>query len=223
MRRFTTYRMILIGALVVFTASIAKAGIARRTSGHGGYMPTSKIEFRLGFVDRDDWQMESLPGDVTTHHDFDDFTFSFGYHHWVDPNLAFTATASVLAAETTDRWFYDDYYEDEYAVVGLFFGIRHYFTVSDSRTPIRPYIGAAIGPVIGVTSHRWYDYWEHEESYSETVLGGQFGGGVDLFMGPHFVMNFNAGYNAMTDFDRPLRGRDDFGGFEFGLGFGVAF
>lgn len=218
---------IVIGLLVFAVASSAGAGIVKRHNGYyNGYYngyPRSKVEFSVGFVSREDIVFAPLPEDVTSHFDLGDMTLSFGYQYQADPNLAVTARVSVLAAESIERPWFINAYKDDFAVVGIFFGLRHYFTMTDPRMPIRPYVGASVGPVIGTRTHQWFDRWLHEDTYTETTIGGQFGGGFDFYIGPHVALNINAGYNAIADFERQFQERYNYSGFEFQVGAGVAF
>ena len=232
-------KWLLATGLVLMLASVGQAEIIRSRKSCNTYHGRSMVEFRIGYRDTDNDNRSSLelwPGQRSSHNDLDDFTFSLGFQNWVDDNTALTIRASLLSLESKERisyydGYYDGYYDayyDEYreghAVTEVLFGFRQYFPVSSPQVPLRPYVGAEIGPVFGTV---WREYEEPYHTYTETetevVLGGHIGGGVDFFMGPNLALNVHVGYNAIADFDRPVGGRTDYSGAEFGVGMGIAF
>ena len=220
------FRWLLATGLVLMLASTGQTEIIRKRSGNDAYRGRSMVEFRIGYrdTDNDKSSFEWWPGERTSHNDLDDFTFSLGFQSWVDDNTALTLRGSLLSLESKERISYYDEYREGHAVSEVLFGFRQYFPVSSPDMPLRPYVGAEIGPVFGTV---WREYDEPYHTYSETetevVLGGHIGGGVDFFVGPNLALNVHLGYNAIADFDTPVGGRTEYSGAEFGVGMGIAF
>jgi hypothetical protein len=55
------------------------------------------------------------------------------------------------------------------------------------------------------------------------AFAGQLGGGVDIQLGRHFMLDTKAVYNLASDFREPLGGRKNYSGFEFSVGLNFLF
>ena len=197
------------------------------TSSAGSLAGRTRIELGAG--------MRSHSHHVTTHVGWDgvDLTTSTGtigrlsLSHWQDNNLAYVLAYTVHDLETgtwVDYW--GETGEETSVVHSLMFGLRYYLPQSRTRSPMRPYFSAGVGPFIGTSHYRETDICccdVYSEVENMTAFAARLGGGVDFQMSHRFMLGFNAGYNFVNDFPRPINGRANFSGSEFGISFSYLF
>ena len=146
-----------------------------------------------------------------------DAWFSFGYSHWLSDTLAVTLAAAALdgQAEVTSGYGWETTNCD--GVGSLLLGVRQYFGGTET---LRPFLGGSLGPYVGgtaATRDRIGDEgWT--ESRSVAAFGGYVGAGVDLRVGRSCMLSVGGGYRFMSDFSSPVGGRDNFSGWDGGLG-----
>jgi hypothetical protein len=72
---------------------------------------------------------------------------------------------------------------------------------------VKPFIGAAVGPVISalnkVTFASPYEQQVFPETHA-TTIGGRIGGGFDIHLAQSFSVGIGVDYNAMKVFSRPV-------------------
>ena len=99
-------------------------------------------------------------------------------------------------------------------------GARLYLPDLGSSSNVKPYLTGSVGPYIGsgkeVGTH---------STKSVTVVspGAHVGAGLDVQLHRSFIPGLRGGYHFMSDFSRPLAGRDNYSGFELGLEFSWLF
>ena len=76
---------------------------------------------------------------------------------------------------------------------------------------------------MGTTSRETVGTQVVVETGVETAFGGRLGGGTDVLLGRHFMVNASAGYNLVSDFSEPVGGRDNYSGFEMRVGVSWSF
>jgi Caspase domain len=81
---------------------------------------------------------------------------------------------------------------------------------------VKPYLSVGLVPVTSADSSS-YRPGRH------STLGLSFGGGVDLHLGPSFVLGLNAAYNAVPGFNEPVDLHDNFKGIEVSVSLGLLF
>ena len=105
-------------------------------------------------------------------------------------------------------------------VVAALFGARLYLPDLGSSSNIKPYVTGSVGPYIGsgkeVGTHT-------TKSVTVVSPGAHAGAGLDLQLHRSFMLGIRGGYNFMSDFSRPLAGRDNYSGFELGMEFSWLF
>jgi len=93
-----------------------------------------------------------------------------------------------------------------------------------ARSPVKPYLTAGIGPVIGTGSGvRAGPGGTAVGTGTRATIGGQVGGGVDVLLSQSFSLGGGLGYNWMLAFADPIGERDNYSGVEAHLTFGWLF
>jgi hypothetical protein len=183
----------------------------------------SMVEIRFGMRGEDDNGDDFWRTGVKNSSGTDNFIFSIGVGRWVQENLAVTAMMSVLEAETVHHVGDFGVTNESIGVVSLYMGMRYYFHDSHPAVPVYPYFSVAMGPVIGGSDLNDVDGRILNESTTLAAFGAYFGGGLDIAFSRRLMLGMNAGYNAMTDFSRPVGHRSNYSGPEFGISLGILF
>ncbi len=201
--------MTLAAVMILAVATLADAGSLRGKT---------RLELGVGFSLEDDRHDFYFDGqDIWERNtDMDGAVVSIGISHWVQSNVALTASWSLLDMKEevwhdVDNW----RIEDREFVHSVLFGVRSYFPQRERHPVWRPYLAASIGSYIGTWAYEEKSPCEceyYEENRSMHKFGGRLGGGVDIQLGRSFMMGVDAGYNFMSDFDRPILSKDNYGG-----------
>jgi hypothetical protein len=145
-------------------------------------------------------------------------SFGLGFSHWLEDDLAVTLAVAAQSGERELVW---DAEREEFiqsgGLVSLLLGLRKYVW----GTPkVRPYLAAAVGPYFGGSSVTAGETSGRAptESRARVTLGGLVGGGVALRLGRSWMVDLGGGYTLTSDFSRPVSGRDNYNGFEVGIG-----
>ncbi len=220
MKRVLTYSLALAVMSVALSANIAEAVSMRKRASYS-LQNRSQIEVRFGVRD-DTHEDDGFHSDLlASRSGLGDAFVTFGYNYFVDERTAINLSLKVLAAETIDYLDFAGGYSEEYSVVPIFVGMRHYLTSPGQRSPVRPYVAFGAGPVFASQRFSFLNLYDDTDTY--TAVGAHFGGGIDMIAGRHFMLGINAGYNLMSDFDTTLGDKDNYSGAEFGVGFGFLF
>ncbi|MEW5796278.1 MAG: hypothetical protein AB1772_07930 [Candidatus Zixiibacteriota bacterium] len=144
-----------------------------------------------------------------------------GLSYWSTEELAFAVDYTLHDVEVDNRIDSYGYSYDHASIVhSLMFGMRLYWPQSRPYAAMRPYFSAGAGPFFG-TSQYWFDDECDCDRYGfashMVVAGARLGGGIDFLMGRNFMFGFNGGYNFVEDFSRPIGGRYDYSGSDFGM------
>jgi outer membrane protein W len=126
--------------------------------------------------------------------------------------------------------------DDHYGLLGdadhvsmistLSMGARYYVPPLASRSAVKPYVSAGLGPSIGFDIESRDDGWRdhhHDSVRSETVFGGQVGAGVDIQASSWVVLGSDVTYHFVSKFSEPFGGRKDASGFTFSFQIGATF
>lgn len=215
--------IVTLTALAVVVFSVDAAAIRKERS-RFSLKNRSQIEVRFGVFENANHDDEYYYDGIITGYSNDDLMVSIGYNYWTNENTAISLTVKVLGSEFDDGADYTDAYKTRFAVVPIFLGVRIYPGRPGVRSPIRPYLTAAGGPVFAhetVTLVGGYNIIGVRRT--ETAAGAHLGAGIDFMAGRHFMLGINAGYNLISDFEDPIDGHVNYSGGEFGVGFGFLF
>jgi len=179
-----------------------------------------RLEFRAGYWDSG--RVQSAPHVVSTADmtRVEDVLGTFSYAYWVHDQLATDVTLRGLVAEATSIESIMGTSESAVVITSAMFGIRLY-PISSALTPLRPYVTTAIGPYIGIESHKETVGLTTEHVKTLGIFGGYFGGGLDVQIGRHLMAGVHVGYNLMADFPETLGLERNYSGLEVSAGFSV--
>ena len=139
---------------------------------------------------------------------------SLSYNQYIRSQLGIEIEAAVLNADS----FVQPGRTHENSITPLLFGITLAPEVFAFTRNLRPFFAAGVGPYIHTVS----DVSTTGVSTStETVAGARFGLGLNWYAARHFLMNVEAKYHAVGDFDHPDAATEKVSGWgvSFGLGF----
>jgi hypothetical protein len=103
--------------------------------------------------------------------------------------------------------------------VPLLFGISYYPVALRMGKAGRPYVGVSGGAYTGILSRT--GGVPAVENITESVVGGRFVLGVDIFLGSWFRIGPLIGYHLVGEFKEVVEEKTDFSGAEFALVLGV--
>ena len=119
-------------------------------------------------------------------------------------------------------------YERVATLASFTVGARYYLPPMASRSPVKPYVSAGIGPTLALDvqdrSHRerWHDGpWHGDDVRTMTAFGGYAGVGVDLQAASWLVMGADVAYHVTSHFSEPLAGHKNGTGLTFAFQLGV--
>jgi hypothetical protein len=142
------------------------------------------------------------------------------YSYWMQENLSFTIGAGLLAGEASSSVGLQGIVQRSSIVIPLLIGLKYNFLNHVPDDVVRPFLSAAVGPYIGMEAKSTV---LSQEAFTETAIGGHIGAGADFFLGRHFKLGVNMGYNLISDFGNPVGARKNYSGAEFSLGPGYIF
>jgi hypothetical protein len=136
--------------------------------------------------------------------------FGLAFSHWIREDFALDVQLVAMDMDvTTIDGVHSDATEARGAL-GLLFGVRYYFPPATFGGTFRPYAAAAIGPF-----SEYYVYTSDnrtEARNSNTLVGGQLGGGIDFQITRLFSLGLRLGVTLRD-------GHDPSFGTTFGVGF----
>jgi len=138
---------------------------------------------------------------------------SLSYNQYIRRQLGIEIEAAVLNADS----FVQPGRTHTNSITPLLFGITLAPEVFAITRNLRPFFAAGVGPYI----HTVNDVSSTGVSSStETVAGARFGVGLNWYAARHFLMNVEAKYHAVGDFDHPDAATEKVSGWGVSLGFG---
>jgi hypothetical protein len=204
-----TALLLLSGCILV----LAGRGISQ-TSAPGG-RPSLKerhtISLILGVKTNTNLSATVSAGKVNLESGFVGFV---GYGYWFEEDWQLGLAAGVLGTRsdiaygTVSAW----------SIVPVLFGVNYYPTALTMGKLGRPYIGASGGPYIGTAS--WVGGVSGTGTTVETVPGGRFVLGVDLFFGGWFRIGPAVAYHVVGKF-KEITPEHNFSGTELSLTLGA--
>jgi len=213
MRPGTT--ILALGALLAGTATLASA--QRLEHRH-------LVALQLGVWNQvNDVRTDIGIGGISTSVGNSGFLGAIEYGYGLSEGLALRVTAGGMAADVQTAIDGSGVFSETAAVAQLMVGMRYYFPHATYGEPVRPYVGAGLGTLIGSQVSSRVGPTVTSRVGTEVAMGGELGAGVDILLGRHFVTSVGGAYVLMTNFDQPIGGSDNYSGPQLRLGFGYLF
>jgi hypothetical protein len=180
-----------------------------------------RIELKLGFGARTNSGTNTDSQGVQTDTEASGMLGSVGYHKWIREELAVGVSVGLLAVDAGTTVGAGGVETSTSLVLPLFLGARYYLPRSTLGGKYRPYLSAEGGPLLGFDSATEVGDVVQSGTSSSATIGSRFGGGLDVQVADHFMIDLFAAYGLMADFGSAIGGQKNHSGWEFGLGLGV--
>lgn len=181
----------------------------------------SRIELKLGFGARANSGTTTDLQGVQTDTEASGLLGSIGYNKWIREELAVTVSVGLLAVDVGTSVGAGGVETSTSLVIPAFLGVRYYVPRSTLGGKYRPYLSAEGGPLLGFDADTEVGDVVQSGSSSSATIGSRFGGGLDIQVSEHFMLDLFAGYSLMADFGKAIGGQKNHSGWEIGLGLGV--
>ncbi len=209
-------RVFMFGvALLAWAATVHADPLERR----------SRVELRVGFWNLGRDRVVTRVGPMGTEMTAGNGNIVGGlaYGYWVKEDLSVQISFSVVGAEWRSSVSSMNVSQYTAAVLPILFGVRYYLPKSTLKKAARPYLTAGAGPYIGGETGSEVSGRVVQSTRTTGSFGGHVGGGLDVQVSRHFMLGVDAGYNFMKDFSEPVGGRENYNGFELGVGISFLF
>lgn len=211
----STFKGSIIVAVILFCVGSTASAQPRSMRGK------SCVELHLGLWNEMRSANEVSLGGATSEAKSRGFLGGISYSYWMRERLAISLSAGILAAEaTSSQPFLWTPEQRSSSVVHILVGMKYHLLEPEPDESVRPYVAAAIGPVIGSESENAV---LSQAAHSENAVGLRLGAGIDFLVGSWLKFGVNAGYNVMSDFRTPIGARSNYNGPDFSLGIGFLF
>ena len=171
----------------------------------------TNIMFGIGLTGSRD--AAARPGQATTHTTGE--VGSFGFNHWVRPEIAVQITASVLNADATA----DVGRAHTNAIAPILFGVSYSPRALALTPSIRPFVSGAVGPYFHTVSDASPG---KASTTTESVAGARLAVGTNWFVAKHFMLSVEGDYNAVGRFSEQDAVTASPSGFGMLFGFGFS-
>jgi opacity protein-like surface antigen len=139
---------------------------------------------------------------------------SLSYNQYIRRTVGIEIEGAVLNADS----FVQPGRTHTNSITSLLFGVTFAPASLAITRNLRPFFAAGVGPYIHTTTDLTTS---GVTTSSETVAGARFGAGINWYAARHFLMNVEAKYHAVGDFDHPDAVTDRASGWGVALGLGV--
>jgi len=181
----------------------------------------NQIDLRLGV-----WQAANhgvaTSGASIVSESVDNLFGGIGYIRYIREDLAATFSFDAVSVEAGDGIGPNGIFSGFVGGLAMPIGVRWNPLRGNLREqPFKPFITAAIGPVIGNASGSFVGGRTISSGVtSKVTVGGLVGGGLDIHLARSFSLGITAGYNWTANFSEPLWGHDNFNGPSAAFGIG---
>jgi hypothetical protein len=149
----------------------------------------------------------------------------FAYTRFVRENLAATVAVDGVGVSSDAKTSANPAFTGTAAALAIPVGIRWNPLRGDHTTQaLKPFVAAAIGPVVRLANRSLVlGGAVSAESTARTTVGGQLGGGIDVFAGRSFSLGTSVTYNVMSNFPERVGVWRNFNGVQAAFGVGWVF
>jgi hypothetical protein len=148
----------------------------------------------------------------------------FQYTRYVTEHLGVTIGVGGMGGRTVASATNVGLYTSAFSVASVPIGVQWNPLRRNPSSPIKPFIAATAGPVIGSSAGSFVAPITAgalptvvSPAATEVTAGGHVGGGIDFHVSRPFAIGIVGGYNWMAPFSRPIAGRDNYSGGEFAI------
>lgn len=203
---------------IVFLCVLGASLLAVSLSQAAELCRSTRVDFKVGFMDRAQANTTISPvGVVTNSYESSGGLASMGLGVKIRDGFWGDFSIGVRGLEVSSEVRNLTTFNHAVALMPFMVGFRAY-PLYREETGFQPYLFAAGGPIIGAEASERVGYVTVVESHSETTMGANVGGGVDLLLTNWFAFEFSGGYTFMNDFAKPLGGETNFNGWDASLG-----
>ncbi len=208
---------------VITAAILLVAGNSLAQDGSASNSWRGKHHIQLGVGLLSDYGVESEVsfGSVSNVVGGEGFFGSVAYDYWIDHNLAIGVSVGLIGSEVSTSVSGARVSVETASVVPLMFGIKYQPWRISGSNAVRPFVFASAGPFVGSGTRTRAGVIIGNETFTETVLGSNFGLGADVVLSRLFVLGVRAGYYLVSDFDSPIGSQKNYSSPEFTLSFGI--
>jgi len=148
----------------------------------------------------------------------------FQYTRYVREDLGVTMAVGGMGGRVVASTSTAGLYATSFSIASFPIGVQWNPLARNPSSPIKPFLAATVGPVIGSSAGLvMAPGTVISPAATEVTAGGHVGGGIDFHLGRPFAIGIVGGYNWMAPFSRPIAGRDNYSGGEFGVSIGFLF
>jgi len=180
----------------------------------------NRLDLRFGMFDVSDGGGTVVVAGSTTVN----FLCGLQYTRYLSENVATTLGADALTATSGSSVSASGVSAGDSGVGAIYLGLRWNPIGHPRDQPVKPYLEASLGPVIGVSSGTTLSpRGSYAGDVVEITVGGLVGAGLDFHLSRDFSLGLSGGYHWMNDFSQPIGPRDNYSGFELALRVGWVF
>jgi hypothetical protein len=159
---------------------------------------------------------------INTHVESWDILFGLAYYRWLREDLALGLNLTVLGGEASTGTGIA-VSTRALSLVSLMINARKYLPASTLQSELRPYLLFGVGTYIGSIAQTMVGSQISTEVGTMGAIAGQIGGGIDMQLSRHFMLDTRLAYNLVSDFEEPFAGRKNYSGLEFNVGLSLLF
>lgn len=134
------------------------------------------------------------------------------FAHWIEEDLAVKFSVGLLRSSADVKVDLFTTTEQVSSVIPILLGMNYYIPNPNETSSFRPFITASMGMYIG---NETKNSILTQDVRTEAAMGGRVGAGMEFILGSHFILGANLGYNIMSDFNKPVAGKDNYNGADF--------
>lgn len=202
-----------LAALMVFAVVLPESLSAQRLE------KRHQLELRIGgWTQTTDARTAVGPAGVTTTVGSNGVLGGVAYGHWLQENLAFRITATIMSASLEVQVSGVGIATQFAGVMPVMFGMRYYLPKSTYGEQFRPFLGAGAGMFFGGQEITQTGTTVVTESRTEAAMGGELEAGVGILVSSKVMATVAFAYDLMTDFEDPIGGSSNYSGPQMTLG-----
>ena len=183
-----------------------------------GFNRTTRISGAVGIADQASAESRvTSSGNVTQSFNGGGVSSTFGLGMHIEDGLwgDFSMQARALEAETEINT--AGVATHSAGVMPIMIGLRFY-PFFDNPTHFQPFVFLQGGPIIAFEESNEVNWDVSSEAHTETTMGYQYGGGVNLLLTDWLAFDVTGGYLKMNKLKNPINGAERLDGWDLSFG-----